>query len=111
MNKHIAWLCLVGSLAGCGGRTTPQISGLDEQWDSRNRPEIFGLRSMRYEELANRPATRGTLDFRPWRDSYWPFQKRNVSYRYQEPDISASFASADQQIEDALWSPGHTGLS
>jgi hypothetical protein len=111
MKAPLLLLLALVCLSSCGIPTPRAASDADEAWDHRNRPTIFGLRSMRYEELAHPRALRGSLDFRPWRDSYWPFYKRNVAYRYQTPRRSESFFSPEDQVSDALGNPANAALS
>ncbi|MBF0297848.1 MAG: hypothetical protein HQK51_03965 [Oligoflexia bacterium] len=53
-------------------------------WDNRNNPDNISayLQSSKFEyNLSNLP-TKGSLDYRPWPDNYWPDYKRGLADRW-----------------------------
>jgi len=84
-------------LSGCGPRNTP-VAHPEEIWDAYNAPSIFGLGPVRYEQLIQPEALQGSLPHKPWVDSYWPYDEKNIAKRYAE---SHDFDSLDHQVHDA----------
>lgn len=107
--RTIAQLCLVVSACGSsGGRQSVSPSTLDESWDSANRPSLIGAHALRYEELTAPSALRGAVPEKPWRDSYWPYHRKNIAYRYM---TNSDFGSFAEQVADANAALGSQTLS
>lgn len=66
--------------SGCS-RGSQQTSDSKEAWNPANAPEIFGLKSARYDSI---PLSANLTDAKAtWSGSYWPTYQGGVSYRWQ----------------------------
>lgn len=107
MKNSFIILCAVFLLLSCRD-TSLNTSHSKEIWDEFNRPELFGLSSMRFEELSQKSFLRGSIPDKPWQDHYWPYSEKNIAMRYID---STEFSKFEDQKNDAIANPKSPMLS
>lgn len=98
------------ALVGCsGGGTDEQVDPSDEGsdygggkaegWDEANAPSLFGVSTMKLEQIQDEKALKGYLMEKPWADTYWPLNKKGVSHRWNG---ASNFETFEAQRDDAI---------
>lgn len=98
-------------LFGCGGASgdpadqsgdegsAGAAGGKSDAWDNANAPGVFGVSSLRLDQLQKDTALKGYLPEKPWSDTYWPLEEKGLSNRWNG---GGSFETFEAQRDDAV---------
>lgn len=85
--RHALLLTLI--FQSCGPNST--ASRPAEAWDDANAPDLFRIKSLKFEDLIRARATHGLLSKKPWMDDYWPDYFKGIASRYVSGETFKSF--------------------